>query len=54
MNDQDLKRLWDSRPNGGQVNLVKLLEELSRLKAENEKLKERIFRLETRLSEISD
>jgi len=40
--------------NGGQINLVKLLEELSRLKAENEKLKERIFRLETRLAEISD
>ena len=54
MDDEALKRLWESRPNGGQVNLIKLLEELSRLKIENGKLKERIFRLESRLAEIGD
>tara|TARA_R110002020_G_scaffold44148_8_gene127522 strand:- start:1165 stop:1356 length:192 start_codon:yes stop_codon:yes gene_type:complete len=54
MDDEALKRLWASRPNGGQVNLIKLLEELSRLKIENGKLKERIFRLESRLAEIGD
>jgi len=54
MDDKALNLLWASRRNGGQVNLIKLLEELSRLKAENEKLKDRIFRLESRLAEIGD
>ena len=54
MDDEALKRLWESKPQGGQVNLVKLLEELNRLRSENEKLKERIFRLESRLVEIGD